>query len=652
MSIYANFENGTQQQLASNTGWSQFGEWVDARDAQHSIQLVQLWEHGISEELPALQSQLQDAIKRAPSDNEDVMSVADGLLDFVKARGRADVLIISNGVQPDETEDEPEEEESDDADKGSQVARVLAEPEFRRGVKHDYSCVLLPLDSGPWAQFVADWCSKNLSGGQLADKGVEDKPHITVRYGLKTDDAREISTVFAKWCRTQQEAHPGKGAPGRIRASVGNLMVFQAPDYDVLVHEVQSEELPSLHEALGELDHVDTHAEYKPHITIAYLKSGEGKEWDGKEGPLTDEYFTWDDLAFSNRDGEEISIGQTAPDVERVLTDLKKWERKALNRLERKQYPCCDFQSDAFFNDTFSSNHYWVVRTELAGAQDKDDVRQVFNRAASLMRAAKDQSRGESGPGTNSGSFIAGGGSQGGSLQKSGNEPGRAFWGGEKRDQETASLFNGKYEVNITKAKETDVLSKEYFGRELDSHEWGQLVGAPDGSTLTVTPRKDLIEIKLRHGDFIERVALSHVAPGGEITIKKSFLDNVFIEKAEGAPERLAPRMMAYEFKKCEELGIDTVTLEAAGGPNQTKYTGYWRWPQLGFTAPLSDAEIESLPSQFEGAKTVSDIIERDGLEWYKKNIYGKRMFFDLNAGSASRRVFEKYLADRKIVIE
>src|SRR5690606_9787809 len=91
------------------------------------------------------------------------------------------------------------------------AANAFAAPEFQRGHQHEYSCVLLSMDSEK--ERIAAWAEENLSAGVLAEKGVEDKPHVTVRYGLHTNDAKEVSDAFTQWSQKQREANPEQGAP-------------------------------------------------------------------------------------------------------------------------------------------------------------------------------------------------------------------------------------------------------------------------------------------------------------------------------------------------------------------------------------------------------------------------------------------------------
>lgn len=96
MSTYAQFDdNGDQRQIASNLGWSEFGDWCDGLDHEKYPALVQLWEHGQSNTIPALSKELETAMeKEDPS--EDVNGSAKLLLDALNAnQGAASVYVTS-----------------------------------------------------------------------------------------------------------------------------------------------------------------------------------------------------------------------------------------------------------------------------------------------------------------------------------------------------------------------------------------------------------------------------------------------------------------------------------------------------------------------------------------------------------------------------
>ena len=103
MSMYAQFdEKGSQEQVGTNTGWSQFGDWADGLDTGTYPAVVQLWEHGHSTSLPDLESQLSTALMAHPPEDDDTRAVAQSLLDAVGLNPDAEIVLMTQGLVADD----------------------------------------------------------------------------------------------------------------------------------------------------------------------------------------------------------------------------------------------------------------------------------------------------------------------------------------------------------------------------------------------------------------------------------------------------------------------------------------------------------------------------------------------------------------------
>lgn len=161
-------------------------------------------------------------------------------------------------------------------------------------VEHNYSWVYVDLPSDIAKEVVA--LGKQIDKDDLfdgeGDGGLELEPHVTVKYGLLTDDVKEIKECL----------DGAKGGTARLETS----SVFEGEKYDVVKIHVESEVLEKLHETLNRLCHEDKHPIYHAHATIAYVKPGCGKKYDGKF--KIGKSFKIDKVYFGNRDDKNFGI--------------------------------------------------------------------------------------------------------------------------------------------------------------------------------------------------------------------------------------------------------------------------------------------------------------------------------------------------------
>lgn len=127
------------------------------------------------------------------------------------------------------------------------------------------------------------------------EDGREKDAHVTALYGFTEDDPGKLVEAVRGF--------------GPVKGKLGNLSLFENPGKDVLKLDVDSEDLHRLRRQIaGKVPHVETHANYIPHATVAYLKPGRGSEHLMLENPLRDQEFTVSELEFSDRAGKRTTI--------------------------------------------------------------------------------------------------------------------------------------------------------------------------------------------------------------------------------------------------------------------------------------------------------------------------------------------------------
>ena len=106
---------------------------------------------------------------------------------------------------------------------------------------------------------LGSWIADDL----LAENGREDDPHITVKWGIDGDLAERAAYVLESF--------------GPIPVRILGASVFESTEHDVVKLDVEGERLRELNALLAQLPNVDSHPDYVPHITVAYVKTGAGQ---------------------------------------------------------------------------------------------------------------------------------------------------------------------------------------------------------------------------------------------------------------------------------------------------------------------------------------------------------------------------------------
>lgn len=126
------------------------------------------------------------------------------------------------------------------------------------------------------------------------------EPHVTVKYGLLTDDPHWVVELLRD--------------EGPFLVTIGELSVFPADAEqaeDVLKLEVQSEVLHKLHQRLkAGIQNVESHPNYNPHITLAYMRPGSASRHAGRCN-LTGMRFYVSELIFSDAEKQRTIVPLT-----------------------------------------------------------------------------------------------------------------------------------------------------------------------------------------------------------------------------------------------------------------------------------------------------------------------------------------------------
>jgi len=165
----------------------------------------------------------------------------------------------------------------------------------------------------------------------LAEKGRETDPHVTAKFGIDptvtVDQLKEAlanSDSFLEMAQRGGTMTLGKTA---MFAAADKATTDEPVDHDVVYVAVDSPDLIMLNTLIaGAVTTVDTQSAYVPHITLAYVKAGEGQSYVG-DATLDGTVVTFDSIAFSDTEGNIVDIplagASAARSVDKSITRIR-----------------------------------------------------------------------------------------------------------------------------------------------------------------------------------------------------------------------------------------------------------------------------------------------------------------------------------------
>jgi len=147
-----------------------------------------------------------------------------------------------------------------------------------------YGCVMLESTIDNWEEFHTAGIDKEDVHIKPHDEsyGLEKQPHVTVLYGIHEDemDPEIIAEVI------KQNIKP-------ITLRVEDVDLFEGEEYDVVKYNLPiTEELQKYRDLFSKFPNTQSHPEYNPHMTLAYVKPGKGKKYKRKLRDPFDVTFT------------------------------------------------------------------------------------------------------------------------------------------------------------------------------------------------------------------------------------------------------------------------------------------------------------------------------------------------------------------------
>ena len=139
-----------------------------------------------------------------------------------------------------------------------------------------YGCIMLYADVPDWHKLIRRLVREKDLYHDPVDKneyGYEEKPHITLLFGIHDERIIDKGLIYNRIKDISV-----------MKINVNEVGVFSNDDspYDVIKFNVKpSKTLLSLRKSFEEdLPNTQTFPDYHPHMTIAYVKPGEGKKYE------------------------------------------------------------------------------------------------------------------------------------------------------------------------------------------------------------------------------------------------------------------------------------------------------------------------------------------------------------------------------------
>jgi GGDEF domain-containing protein/2'-5' RNA ligase len=169
-------------------------------------------------------------------------------------------------------------------------------PAEEKATKYKFGSTQANIPEGSEAHGALKQARERIAESDLAGKGKEEEPHVTVKYGIQGEDTEGIKKYMASLAPF--EATLGKTSSFPPSESSDGAAVIQAP--------IESPELQKINAEIEK--HGDftesKFPDYVPHVTLAYVKPEKTARYVGMD-VTAGKKFPVNEIAITNRNGEQ-----------------------------------------------------------------------------------------------------------------------------------------------------------------------------------------------------------------------------------------------------------------------------------------------------------------------------------------------------------
>lgn len=533
-------------------------------------------------------------------------------------------------------------------------------------LSHDgqnYGCLLAPLH-GSMREAMLSF-ARSIPVNELHADGIEEEPHLTLRYGLHTDDGKAVLNAVSRL--------------GSLRFRPGPLQVFPGDGCDILYVSCGNDRDPKRWwETAGAFPNTPTHDDYVPHMTVAYLKKGKGAQYVGRDIAGECQFPC---VEYHPPAGEccTADIWPTADELLDMLGSDEPVNMATWVRVDNPEYATYPFH--ALDKETGRTAH--GPDAEAALKQKSDDSpppdedggsakpppdgpkpkpkKPAPKPTSTVQPPGVDSKAGPSSPPkaetpsipeppTQSAETDSASAGKSGPTTVADEGPKESYFGDgppTKRDKIAHDELKEMFGRPVSKA-DVIALAMGGHGDQHDVEIGGDYAdtdddGNPTGMMgLSIASRSKSGSHTTRATRMIKR------GDDGKLVCENFSFQILGGTKGDG----LGTAALTTQIDALRRLGVDRIETTGCGSPGES-LNGYYTWPRLGYDGPIPKHKIDEIPAPLRDTMNDKTNIQslmktQEGRDWWKANGTGLSLSFDLDPKSESSRTLSAYLEERK----
>ncbi len=209
----------------------------------------------------------------------------------------------------------------------------------------------------------------------------------------------------------------------------------------------------------------------------------------------------------------------------------------------------------------------------------------------------------------------------------------------QKRATKAGMFLGIPQNVTVKYGQGAEAFARELLGKRVADAELAALAGALDGATVEVSAHTDGLFFNVKHPDILfQQRRLS------KDELDRLYVRNLYFEKQQWGQPLTGLRALLRQIEFGRQVGVRYLSASAAGKPGKDKLNGFYTWARYGFEAELPEHRQRLLPNDMSDIKTLNELMQRGGAQWWDTHGIGLEMTFDLSLNSSMIKTLLQYL--------